>query len=266
MKMPLKPNFERLSAADPSPFPSEWYRSDHVSHFWMRWRTRQLQLMLDRQKISLNSPLQVLDAGCGIGVVRSQLEACSHWTIDGAELNEFALQHQLPSRGRTFLYDVRDLRSELLGHYDLILALDVLEHLDDTAGFLRALSQHLKPGGWLAVNVPALSLLYSAYDAHQGHRKRYTPSLLADEIAAAQAGFTLADCTYWGFSLVPIALARKVWITTRRASKNIMASGFEPPAPWVNSLLLGVMHLETGLGRKFPLGTSVMALCRKAPS
>jgi SAM-dependent methyltransferase len=253
--------YEKFSAPVPPEFPSVWYRADHLSHFWFCWRILAFRKLLERQAIPVAEPLRAFDVGCGLGVVRQQIEGLTSWIVDGADLNEYALVNQLPSKGRTFLYDVRNERAELLGNYDIIMAFDVLEHLDDAAGFLKALYRHLKPGGWLVVNVPALMFLFSRYDSFQGHKRRYTRTNLRAKVEAA--GFRSLEARYWGLSLVPIALVRKVVLSVEGNRDRAMKTGFEPPAAWINGMLKLLMQVEMALLASPPAGTSVMALFRK---
>jgi hypothetical protein len=60
---------------------------------------------------------------------------------------------------------------------DLVLLLDVLEHIDDDAGFLaELLAKNTKPGAQVLVSVPAWPLLFSSHDTYLSHFRRYTPA------------------------------------------------------------------------------------------
>ena len=73
-----------------------------------------------------------------------------------------------PGQGQLFVYNILDQESSLLGRYDAVLLLDVLEHIDDDAAFLRAALRHLRSGGIVAVNVPASMMFFSDYDRVAG--------------------------------------------------------------------------------------------------
>jgi hypothetical protein len=63
------------------------------------------------------------------------------------------------------------------GRFELILALDVLEHVEDDRAFLRGLAaDHLAPGGALLLSVPAWPSLFSAHDRMLRHHRRYAPA------------------------------------------------------------------------------------------
>ncbi len=63
------------------------------------------------------------------------------------------------------------------GPFDLVLMLDVAEHVEDDVGFLATIARSLlAPGGTLVFSVPAWPLLFSAHDAALLHHRRYTPA------------------------------------------------------------------------------------------
>ncbi len=94
--------------------------------------------------------------------------------VDGCDLNEQALRLARAGRGRLLLYDVFEQRSELRGAYDMVLLMDVIEHLEDDLAFLQASLTHLKPGGIVVINVPAHMSLHSKYDRMAGHNGAIT--------------------------------------------------------------------------------------------
>lgn len=251
-----------LSEVRPSAFPEDWYDLSDPSHFWFRWRLAALRRVLTDAAIPLQAPLTVLDVGCGSGVLASQLERLTAWTADGTDLNLSALERCRPRRGRSLYYDVTEERPELLGRYDVVVVFDVLEHLPAPREFLKGPMAHLKPGGLLLVNVPALPALDSAYDRAAGHLRRYTRRTLAAELEGL--GLTTLALRYWGLTLVPLLAARKVLLG--RGGPDVIRRGFRPPHPAVNAALAGLMHFETRCLRAPWLGTSVLYAGQKAPA
>src|SRR5207249_290620 len=154
----------------------------------------------------LRERLKVLDVGCGTGVLRSQLEAATPWTIDATDLDYNALGRVKPGRGRTLYYDILEERAELKENYDVVLLFDVLEHIEQTQPFIKSLLFHLKAGGSLIVNVPALQFLYSRYDEIAGHVRRYNTETLQDELL--RFAIAVRDIRYWGLANIPLLLIR----------------------------------------------------------
>ncbi|GMU00752.1 class I SAM-dependent methyltransferase [Corallococcus caeni] len=239
------------------PFPDEWYDESSADHFWFTWRLRALHRLMKDVGLSTEATLRALDIGSGSGVLARQLEDTTAWTVDATDLNLGALKRCAPRRGRTLYYDVTEERTELRGTYDVALLFDVIEHVPKPRPLLESALRHLKPGGWLLINVPALPVLFSRYDVVAGHVRRYTRDSLARELD----GLPLSSraLRYWGFSLVPALLARKALMPTQDPDQQrVIERGFVPPSKLVDGALRVLMHAETRLSARPVLGTSVL--------
>lgn len=254
---PCPSRVETVSQPRPSSFPDPWYDLTTASHFWVDWRLRAFLRMLAGLGVDARRPAQVLDVGCGNGLTGELLERRTGWTVDGADLNMAALERARPGRGRLLYYDILEERPEFLGRYDRVLMLDVLEHIPEPAGFVRAALRHLRPGGTLFVGVPACMALFSVYDRAAGHLRRYSRASLAAELSAG--GARVVDSRYWGFSLLPVLAARKLLLRGGRPVGDIIRSGFRPPGRAVNALCRWTGAAETALLRRPPLGASLLA-------
>lgn len=244
-------------------FPMVWYTLAEENHFWFQWRFNVFMRQCRLLHIDRESSLKGLEVGCGNGVMRRQIENNTNWTVDGADLFEEALRLNNTKRGQTFLYDINDRHQCFKDFYDFIVVFDVLEHVKDAKYFLQSILFHLKPRGWLIINVPALQLLFSPYDYAAGHVKRYNKKMMRQELSSSY--LTIIGLCYWGSSLVPLLLARKL-LFGRRISNNpeaMIRKGFEVPNSWVNAYLLKIMRMETMLMKSPPFGTSLMTTAIK---
>lgn len=257
----LPSHVEDLSPATAGPFEgAHWYDLADPTHFWMRWRLSEARRILQTAQVPTNSALLVLDVGGGVGVARAQLETVTAWRVDLAELDTGALTRSRAGRGRTLHYDILEQSPSLQGHYDVVVLFDVLEHIHDTEPFLRALAGHLKPGGHLLINVPALPRGHSRYDDAVGHIRRYSKASLCAELPP---GMDVVDVRYWGMGLIPLLFARKAWLDTagRRLTRDeTLQAGFRSPGPIGSGLLDHLMRREQRQRRGVPIGTSLM-LC-----
>jgi SAM-dependent methyltransferase len=252
---------EFLSPVQAEEFPDEWYGLAHPRHFWFRWRLA-ATLSLGREVgLETEAPLRALEVGSGSGVLRDQLEAATRWSIDITDLNLEALRLSGPGRGRRLYYDVCEARHGLVGAYDVVLAFDVLEHVAETARFLRALIAHLRPGGVLLLNVPALPALVSAYDVAAGHHRRYRARSLAAELDGQDA--RVERVRHWGLSLVPLLALRKLVLGRHRPGDRTIRTGFRPPGALAHAALTALMRAETALWLRPPLGTSLLLAARR---
>jgi SAM-dependent methyltransferase len=244
---------ELLSRAAPVSMADEWFEFATADHFWMQWRHRLLMRALKRA----GGPVQcALEIGCGHGVARDMMERDCDFPVDGCDLNRTALEMAKPGKGRLFVYDIFDQDPSMLGHYDAVFLLDVIEHIQDDTSFLVAAMRHLRPGGLLVVNVPASRLLFSDYDRAAGHVRRYTQGSVARLLRSC--GVEALAIQPWGLLMVPLLFARKA-LLRRGKTTGAIRVGFMPPNAISRVLLHGMKNIETALPFRMPFGTSILA-------
>jgi SAM-dependent methyltransferase len=170
-------------------------------HPWWRARAELTLALLDQSGV--RPPARVLDAGCGWGVTFRSLERRGYRTV-GLDVSRPALELLERERsGRTLVEaDLTQPLPEPETAYAVVLALDVIEHLDDDRVALAGLGRFAAPGGLVVVSVPALPELYSEFDEMQGHRRRYLPETLRD--AFTGTGLEVERVFWWGEWLVPV--------------------------------------------------------------
>jgi SAM-dependent methyltransferase len=244
---------ETLSQPQAVSMADEWFQFATADHFWMQWRH---QLLVRALKHAGGRVQRALDIGCGRGVARDMLERDLGITVDCCDLNRTALEMAKPGKGRLFVYDILDQVPSMLGRYDAVLLLDVIEHIQDDTSFLLVALRHLRPGGLLVVNVPANRLLFSDYDRVAGHMRRYTSGRLAKLFA--HCGLETQAVEPWGMLMIPLLLVRKALL--RRVKRaDAIRTGFVPPNAVSRLLLHGMKNLETALPFRVPFGTSLLA-------
>jgi SAM-dependent methyltransferase len=174
-------------------------------HPWWRARTTLVLDLLRRRGVA--PPGRILDAGCGWGTTLLGLENAGYRAtgLDVARPMLERLDRERP--GRDLI--VGDLSSDWplaaadrFGTFDAVLALDVIEHLDDDRAAVARLGRLARPGGLVLLSVPALPGLLGEFDEVQGHRRRYLPETL--RAAFDDTGLTLDRLFWWGAWMVPI--------------------------------------------------------------
>ncbi len=244
-----------------SDFPEDWYDYGSEAHFWIDWRFRAFRRLLADKGISTPRSWKGLDIGCGRGTVQRQMGKAFGWAVDGCDLNAGALRENHTAGAALMLYDIRECRREFAGVYDFIVLFDVIEHIAEPGAFLAAALFHLKPGGYVFVNVPALPSLFSRYDEVAGHHRRYDERLLASELGAA--GLEIVESRYWGLSLVPLLWARKQVVARMVDDRAVLRVGFKTPSAAIATALKVMMHCELALLRRPPMGTSLLLAATK---
>ena len=246
-------NIIELSAPESVNMADEWFQIASMDHFWRSWRFIYIK---KNESIFLNQYNKILEIGCGNGIILRQFEKYSNKIIDGCDLNLYALSKIDNFNGKKYIYNIYDLNPNMVGNYDCIILLDVIEHIDADIEFLKVAVKHLKNGGYVVINVPALNWLFSQYDIKAGHKRRYTKKTLKKLFQ--KSGVEIVKMQYWGLSLIPLALMRKIILMVSK--KNIIKTGFQPPKKWINSFLRILMKIETRLFEYPPIGTSLLAI------
>ena len=131
----------------------------------------------------------VLEVGCGIGTyTRRLVEAGSCRRVVSIDVTPEAVAHVRATLTHPSLeLSVADVTT-VEGQFDLVLCMNVLEHIEDDAAALGHMLRLLAPGGTLFLLVPAHMLLYSAFDKEGGHYRRYTKAMMRALIAKSAKG------------------------------------------------------------------------------
>ncbi|MFH0824043.1 MAG: class I SAM-dependent methyltransferase, partial [Pseudomonadota bacterium] len=147
------------------------------------------------------------------------------------------------------------------GSFDLVVMLDVLEHVADDVGCLREALRALKPGGVCILTVPAHPFLFSAWDRALNHHRRYSWSSLTDK--ALLAGFRTTMTSYWNLAAFFPALVLRG--ASRMFSIELQAAEFPDVPAWVNDFLKFCGWLEAAIIQRVPLpiGLSLVAVLTK---
>jgi 2-polyprenyl-3-methyl-5-hydroxy-6-metoxy-1,4-benzoquinol methylase len=160
---------------------AEAYGSIARAHWW--WQAREFAIVRQVRKLRRGLPPgRILDVGCGDGILFPALAEFGE--VEGIEADASTLSPSGPWRGRIHIAPF-DEAAPLHGPYDLILMLDVIEHLDDPVSALRRACALLGPKGAVLVTVPALPWLWTSHDDLNHHRRRYTRTQLNGEFSAA---------------------------------------------------------------------------------
>ena len=185
------------------------------THWWYVGRRRIIQYLVEKICTTLNNPNpRILDVGCGTGANLKML--ATHGRAEGVDISSQAVDF-CRERG---LDSVRLGAAEQLpyenGSFDLVTALDVVEHLDDDVAGLREMRRALRRDGRVLLFVPAFMFLWGVQDDVSNHRRRYTlPGLLK---AVEAAGFSVEWSSYANISFfLPVLAVRSVmrWLGLR---------------------------------------------------
>ncbi len=230
-----------------------------ANHWWFVGRRRILTDVL-MTYTDLPSRSHILEVGCGTGGNLSMLSQFGH--VSGIEPHDKA--RQLASKKGDY-----EIRRGSLPHdipfdpqsFDLISALDMLEHVPEDQHSLLSLRNFLRPDGWLLITVPAFSFLWSTHDDDHHHKRRYNKTQLLQIVQ--EAGFSRVVVTYFNTLLFPLAVS--VRLLKKILGFNELNEQMTLPVP-INDLLTCSFSSERHVIRNWPLpvGLSLLLLARKS--
>lgn len=209
----------------------------------------------------LNSDFRtILDAGCGTGLNLIYLK--HYGNVIGLDFSKEALNFCKLRAGENLIQADAEKVPFKDDTFDLIIALDLLEHLDDW-DVLKEFYRVLNPNAYLIVTVPAFTFLWSKHDEALHHKRRYNKDQFGGILK--QNGFILKKITYWNFFLfLPIVMMRLIKKKTMK--KQEVKTDVEALPNIVNSLFASVLKLESHLishDVNLPFGTSIVCICKK---
>ena len=229
------------------------------SHWWYTGRRKILTTFVEDicRRVTDRRP-RILDVGCGTGA--NLLMLSQFGDAEGVDVSEDALAF-CRERG---LENVKLGAAEKLpyddGTFDLVTALDVVEHLDDDLAGLREMRRVLRPGGRVLLFVPTFMFLWGLQDDVSNHRRRYRMPELGRVLE--QAGFEIERTTYANITFfMPILAMRKLMRLTgikAESENNINVSAF-------NGMLGRMLGAESFVLKymNIPFGVSGLCVARK---
>ena len=224
---------------------------DERKHWWIQTRYNYIDkaiAFLQRDKID------VLEIGCGTGQNMWFLRNQSRHTkkinsligFDPELSDNFKMENQHSADRFT------NNLSKIKPGFDLILAMDVLEHIKNDHDALEKWQNLLNKDGVMLITVPAFNILWSYHDQFLGHKRRYTQSTL---LSVARSCRLKPLYLSYAFSyLFPVMyLMRKLFKTNQKSDLAL-------PNTFINSILkiMGKIEYYLGGGRFF--GTSLVGI------
>ena len=225
-------------------------------HFWFGPRLALVERLLDRHGPAPGA--LVLDVGCGTGSLLDPLRRRGYRPL-GLDVRPEGLASVRARDPDAWLVQAEADHLPLRdGSVDAVVALDVLEHVDDRA-VLAEVARVLRPGGLLVVSVPAYPWLWSRRDEDAGHLRRYgRPGL---ERVLADAGLAPSELLRYQCLLFPLVAVSRLAGRRGPAVRDLE----DAPPRLANRALGAVNRLEVRLGRRvrYPFGSSIVAAAEK---
>lgn len=226
------------------------------TNWWFRGRRYLLRNLI--RGLGLRNAL-ILDAGCGTGFARGELSRGGR--VIGLDASPEAIAQGLNGKPAEACVACAESMPFPTGTFDLVVALDLIEHLPDEMPALAEIRRVCKPGGYFYVTVPAYQSLWSRHDEALGHYRRYTAPEMVGKLR--KSGFEICKSSYVVTSILPAAAAFRA--LRRRFGKESTGTDLFPVPEPLNFLLSLVMRTEARLAwsARLPFGLTACVLARK---
>lgn len=230
-----------------------------ATHWWFVGRRKLFTNELAQAGVSNDA--RVLDIGTSTGTNLRMLRELRYQHVTGLDSSQDAIRF-CEEKG---LGPVR--RGDVCAmpfadeSFDLVLATDIVEHVDDDIRAVQEIARVLAPGGTVLITVPAFESLWGLQDKVAQHKRRYTRKMLAQIIAGAPLQVT--RCYYFNYLLfAPIWLARKlIWLLNIQLESEAQVN-----TGALNRILSLVFKLDIRTASMIhpPFGVSILAIATKS--
>ncbi len=232
--------------------------ADFEGSYW--WHLGRLSVLRRQLQKAVRNPTtcRILNVGAGTGGTVSTLAAFG--TVDHVDISDEAIRflqehhvERVVKADGTSLPFPNDT-------FDVIVATDVLEHIQDDSAALREWRRVLRPGGKIIITVPAYQWLWSEHDESLNHFRRYTASGL--HILCNQNHLSVYSRTYiitFCFPLIVAYRAIRHFFNTKHSTSYVRLP------KWVNFIFTKIVEAEGAIVQfvNLPFGTSVLLVVKK---
>jgi SAM-dependent methyltransferase len=231
-------------------------RGVNSDFFWFKAKDELIGILLGRLKATPGKAARVLDVGAGTADDLQVIgKAGDVYVVDiNPEPLKFVPDSLIAEKR---CCDVCNLPYPD-GFFDVVVAFDVLEHVEDDDKALGEIYRVLKRGGHFVFTVPSFNRLYGAHDRALSHFRRYN----RENLSAKMGRFKAVETGYWVFSLfAPVVVMRLLKRTQTDSSIDVMSL----PQP-LNHALYQMLRAENWLiknGIKLPIGLTIYGVYRK---
>lgn len=226
-----------------------------ATHWWFTGRRRLLGRMI--AAFGLPADARILDIGTSTGTNLRMLRDLGFSRYEGLDMSDEAVRwcadkgYGKVTRGDACALPFPD------ASFDLVLATDIIEHVDDDVLALDEMRRVLKPDGRVLVTVPAFPILWGLQDEIGHHKRRYRMAELVTRIG--QADLVVHRRFHFNYLLfLPILLARRIIAVFGMRLQNEN----EVNSPLINRVLSWVFRFDVWTAPKVkpPFGVSCLAV------
>lgn len=228
-----------------------------LNGFWYKVRRSMIHYFI-KKYVGINKKTTILDLGCGMGALTKELMV--YGDVYGLDFSEQSIRF-CKERGLTNIFqgDATNIPFEDQ-KFDLVICLDVLEHIEQHDKAVKEIKRVLKDNGLLITFVPAFMSLWSINDDLSEHKRRYIKSELNKLLI--NNSFIIKRSSYFNTALfIPIFLTRKI----NKVFNIKVKSEIQIIPKWSDKILYIIFYTESLILRyiNFPFGVSLFSIVNK---
>lgn len=229
-----------------------------LGHWWYRVRRAIVHNLLTFFTIDRKHPLRILDIGCGMGALLKEMEEFGE--VEGVDISPRAIAYCKERGFSAVSVGSADALPYANDTFDVVVILDVLEHLKDDIKGAQEVARVLKAGGVAIIAVPAFMFLWGITDELSQHYRRYTRKEIVQCIQTS--GLSVWRATYFNTFLFPAIASVRLFVRLFRIqikSENSLEGNI------TNRLFYFVFYIESIVMRwvNFPFGVSILVVAKK---
>ncbi|MGI6320443.1 MAG: class I SAM-dependent methyltransferase [Bacteroidales bacterium] len=231
--------------------------------------------ILSNSELSKKDSITVLDIGCGdaffLDTLSKMIPNIKAYAIDTAFTDESIkyFEEKYSNSSIKFYQNIDDANLDNI-EADIVLLLDVIEHIEDDVAFLKYLKSKsfIKTNTNFIITIPAFQSLFCSHDHWLGHYRRYNTKMLRNHLQ--EAGYTTEKDGYFFFTLIfPRWLKVQKEKFIKPDLSEVSGIGDWQGGKFTTNLIAGFLFLDYSISkikRKFGIklpGLSTYSVCQK---
>jgi SAM-dependent methyltransferase len=233
------------------------------THWWFTARRDCIVRLL--ASFNVEKDARLIDIGCSGGPLERTLGRLGYTNVLGIDISpESARRAVSQGSGNVVLMDGTRMDFKE-NSFDVLIASDVLEHIENENAAMKEWYRILKPGGRALIFVPAFKFLWSGHDDANEHYRRYTREELVEGMR--RNGFVIEKTSYWNFTLfTPVVAIRSIKRLFMWRGRTNNRDELGESSRMLNRIFSGIIKGENRLiskGWSYPVGISVLAVGKK---